>query len=130
MNALKPASHLFKALARKTRMRILNLLLTHDRLCVGDIQDALGLSQPNASRHMAWLKRYNLVEDKRESHWVFYRLSRGLSPLQKDVLDALKKFFASDETMRSDLRRAISLHKNRLKKLSGSATSGRAVGKK
>jgi ArsR family transcriptional regulator len=130
MNALKPASHLFKALARKTRMRILNLLLTHDRLCVGDIQDALGLSQPNASRHMAWLKRYNLVEDKRESHWVFYRLSRGLSPLQKDVLDALKKFFASDETMKSDLRRITSLCKKRMLMLRRSATPGKAVGKK
>ena len=130
MNALKPASHLFKALARKTRMRILNLLLTHDRLCVGDIQGALSLSQPNASRHMAWLKRYDLVEDKRESHWVFYRLARGLSPLQRDVLNTLKKFFASDETIQSDLRRITSLYKKRMRVLRQSATPGRAVRKK
>ncbi len=130
MNILKPASHLFKALARKTRMRILNLLLTHDRLCVGDIQDALGLSQPNASRHMAWLKRYDLIEDKRESHWVFYRLARCLSPLQRDVLNTLKKFFASDETMQNDLRKIASLYKKRMRMLRQSATPGRAVGKR
>jgi len=42
----------FQALGDKTRLRILGLLLTGE-VCVCHIHESLGVSQPNASRHLA-----------------------------------------------------------------------------
>ncbi|PYV62345.1 MAG: transcriptional regulator, partial [Acidobacteria bacterium] len=42
---------LFKGLADKSRLRIINLLM-HGELCGCDIQYVLRASQPNVSRHL------------------------------------------------------------------------------
>ena len=63
----------FKALGDSNRLRIVNLLL-HGELCVCDIQYVLENSQPNISRHLAYLKRSKMVLDRRDGYRVFYRL--------------------------------------------------------
>ncbi len=52
---------LFKALADATRLRILGLLLTGE-VCVCHIHESLKISQPKASRHLAYLRRSGLVD--------------------------------------------------------------------
>src|SRR3990172_11148564 len=47
---------LFRALADPNRLRILNIL-SHQAMCVCDLQAVLGLSQPFISRHLAYLRR-------------------------------------------------------------------------
>jgi ArsR family transcriptional regulator len=64
----------FKALGDTNRLRIVNLLL-HGELCVCDIQYVLENSQPNISRHLAYLKRSEMVLDRRDGYRVFYRLA-------------------------------------------------------
>ena len=59
---LKQLSYLFKALSDPTRLRIVNLLDAQS-LCVRDLQEVLGLSQPLVSRHLAILRAANLVRD-------------------------------------------------------------------
>src|SRR6476660_2095251 len=56
---------LFKALADKTRLRILGLLLTGE-VCVCDIHESLKIPQPKTSRHLAYLRRAGLVDTRRE----------------------------------------------------------------
>ena len=50
----------FRALADQTRLRILGLLLTGE-VCVCHIHDSLRISQPKASRHLAYLRQAGLV---------------------------------------------------------------------
>ena len=50
---------LFKALADKTRLRIL-ALLGNNEVCVCHMHDSLGLPQPTVSRHLAYLRRSDL----------------------------------------------------------------------
>jgi ArsR family transcriptional regulator len=64
----------FKALADGTRLRILGLLLTGE-VCVCHIHDALKISQPKASRHLAYLRRARLVVSRRAGTWMHYRLA-------------------------------------------------------
>ena len=55
----KPLSEmetLFKALADATRLRILGLLLTGE-ICVCHIHESLRITQPKASRHLAYLRK-------------------------------------------------------------------------
>ena len=72
---------LFKALADTTRLRILNLLLAGE-VCVCDIHDTLGIPQPKASRHLAYLRAAGLVDARKDGQWVHYRLSDSRDPVR------------------------------------------------
>jgi ArsR family transcriptional regulator len=74
-----------KALADKTRLRILGLL-GNDEVCVCHIHDTLGLPQPTVSRHLAYLRRSGLVDARRDGVWMHYQISRSLDPLVLGVV--------------------------------------------
>ncbi|MCW8091599.1 metalloregulator ArsR/SmtB family transcription factor [Alteromonas sp. ASW11-130] len=76
----------FKCLADDTRLKILLLIATREELCVCDFQSSLKLSQPKISRHLAELRRCELVQDERRGKWVFYRLHDQLPEWAHDVL--------------------------------------------
>jgi ArsR family transcriptional regulator len=77
----------FKALADKTRLRILALLGSNE-VCVCHIHDTLRLPQPTVSRHLAYLRRSGLVAVRRDGVWMHYRVSRSLDPVIQGVVDA------------------------------------------
>jgi ArsR family transcriptional regulator len=79
--------NLFKALADKTRLRIL-ALLGNNEVCVCHIHDSLGVPQPTVSRHLAYLRKSGLVAARRDGVWMHYQVSRSLSPVVRDVVAA------------------------------------------
>lgn len=83
-NKVKMQSRLFKALADKTRLKIL-LLLDIREMCVCEIMVALNLTQPTASHHLGILESVGLVKDRREGKWVFYKLKN------KNVIKIMEK---------------------------------------
>ncbi|MCW8107094.1 metalloregulator ArsR/SmtB family transcription factor [Alteromonas ponticola] len=76
----------YKCLADDTRLKILLLIMRQNELCVCDFQSALQLSQPKISRHLAELRRCELVQDERRGKWVYYRLHERLPPWAGEVL--------------------------------------------
>jgi ArsR family transcriptional regulator len=76
-----------KALADKTRLRIL-ALLGNNEVCVCHIHDSLGLPQPTVSRHLAYLRRSGLVTVRRDGVWMHYRVSAGLDPVVQQVVNS------------------------------------------
>lgn len=78
---------LFKALADKTRLRIL-ALIGNNEVCVCHIHDSLGLPQPTVSRHLAYLRKSGLVAARRDGVWMHYQIARSLSPVLQDVVAA------------------------------------------
>ena len=85
--AVDELESLFKALADKTRLRIL-ALLGNNEVCVCHIHDSLGLPQPTISRHLAYLRRSGLVAVRRDGVWMHYQLSRSLNPVVQRVVAA------------------------------------------
>jgi ArsR family transcriptional regulator len=83
--SLSPLS-LFKCLAEETRLKTLLMLCVKDELCVCDLTDALNLSQPKISRHLADLRKCGLVADDRRGKWVYYRLNPALPAWAKEVI--------------------------------------------
>ena len=77
----------FKALADKTRLRILALLGSNE-VCVCHIHDSLGLPQPTVSRHLAYLRRIGLVAARRDGVWMHYQVARSLDPVIQRIIDA------------------------------------------
>lgn len=55
----------YKLLADKTRLTII-ALLQEQELCVCDITDIIGMSQPNASQHLRKLKAAGLLNEKKK----------------------------------------------------------------
>lgn len=84
-----PAEKLFRALADRTRLRILFLLLKGE-LCVCHIVDTLRVPQPTASRHLAYLRRCGLVLCRREGQWCYYRLAPVRSRFHQQLMDCLQ----------------------------------------
>lgn len=77
-----------KNLADETRLQMLLLLLQEEELCVCEFTQALALSQPKISRHIAQLRRENILQDRREGKWVYYRLSPDLSSWKMSIIKA------------------------------------------
>ena len=64
-----------KSLADPNRLRILNLLLTHD-LCVGALAHHLRLSKPAVSQHLKVLRGAGLVKGEKRGYWTHYLVQR------------------------------------------------------
>ncbi len=64
----------FESLSDETRRRILVLILKHEELCVCELFQALDVPQPKVSRHLAVLREAEVLAQRREGTWVFYRL--------------------------------------------------------
>jgi ArsR family transcriptional regulator len=105
---VRPVSRLFKALGDETRLRIV-ALLSHGELCVCHLHEALSLSQPNVSRHLAILRAAGIVEDRREGKWIHYRLLPQPDPDCERQLRALVKAFAKREVLRGDVAKLLKI---------------------
>lgn len=104
--SVRPVAQLFKALGDDTRLRIV-ALLSHGELCVCHLQEALRLTQPTASRHMAVLRSAGVVEARREGSWVYYRLANQENDARKRQLRAVVREFARKNTLREDVERLL-----------------------
>lgn len=95
---------LFHALSDSTRFRILALLTNTEDLCVCELTEALDLSQPMISRHLAQLRASELVSDRRAGQWVYYRLHFKLPRWARRVLAETLAGIARDKPYRSDIQ--------------------------
>jgi ArsR family transcriptional regulator len=95
---------LFQALGDATRLRILGLLLTGE-VCVCHIHESLKVSQPKASRHLAYLRRAGLVDTRREGLWVYYRLADAPDPVVASVKQAVTHALGHVDGVRRDALR-------------------------
>lgn len=99
-------SRLFKALGDETRLRIV-ALLAHGELCVCHLEEALRVSQPNVSRHLAILRAAGVVDPRRDGTWVYYRLAAQPDAECDLQLRCLVKTFAKRSVLRTDLERLM-----------------------
>jgi DNA-binding transcriptional ArsR family regulator len=70
----------FAAVASPTRRRLLDLL-QQGELTVSALTDALSVSQPTVSQHLAALREVGLVDERRDGRFRFYRLNAA--PLEE-----------------------------------------------
>src|SRR3974390_1741785 len=81
-----------KALAAPTRLLIINELRDGAR-SVGDIAEALQISQPNVSRHLTLLSDRGVVTTQRAGSSIFYTLT---SDKIVRAVDLLREFMAEE----------------------------------
>lgn len=101
---MRHLSQIFKALSEPTRLEILALLFLHGELCVCDVEEALGVTQSKASRHLRYLLGAGLVGDRREGLWVRYRIQPAPSEDQRIVLDAARRLLTDERAAEVEAR--------------------------
>jgi len=70
-------AELFKALADPARVRAVNLLATRgEPVCICNLIEPLGLSQPTVSHHMKKLLEAGLVDREQRGRWAYFSLKR------------------------------------------------------
>jgi ArsR family transcriptional regulator len=81
---------LFKALADRHRVKILNILARAggDAVCVCDFTEPLGLKQPTVSYHLKLLMDAGLLERERRGSFAYYRLGDGALDRLSDLVAA------------------------------------------
>jgi ArsR family transcriptional regulator, arsenate/arsenite/antimonite-responsive transcriptional repressor len=94
----------FRALADRTRLRILGLLASGE-VCVCEIHESLQLPQPTVSRHLAYLRHAGLVTGRKDGLWVHYSVSKSDDPVVQAVLDAASHWVHHAPTAERDVAR-------------------------
>ena len=95
----------FKALADESRLRIITLLFSSGELCVCDIEEVMGFTQTKVSRHLAYLRRAGLVDDRRQGLWMLYSIAKPRNDEQKQILNFLANLLKSNTIAQRDARR-------------------------
>ena len=102
---------MFRAFSDRTRLRILHVLLGGE-LCVGDIVEILQAPQPRISRHLAYLRKANLVTVRKSGLWSHYCLAPAKTPFHKKLLECLAKCFGEVPELQADTARAAKIRKS------------------
>ena len=96
----------FKALADKTRLRLLNLMGS-DEVCVCFFVEILKTNQPKISRHLAYLRRAGIVTTRRDGPWMHYRIAQPSDTDAARVLHDTLAWLANDPEMQRDRARLV-----------------------
>ena len=95
---------LLRALGERVRLRILNLI-GDTELCVCFFVQALQLPQPTISRHLAYLRREQVVTARREGLWMHYRINVPPDARVAAVLTSTLDWCKDEPDMRRDRQR-------------------------
>jgi DNA-binding transcriptional ArsR family regulator len=88
-NHAQDAARLLKALANESRLMILCSLVQNE-LNVSELNDRVVLSQSALSQHLAWLRRENLVQTRRDAQTIYYSLQGSNA---KEVIQVLQSIY-------------------------------------
>jgi len=95
---------LFKALADRTRLRLINLM-GEDEVCVCFFVEVLKTNQPKISRHLAYLRRAGVVSARRECKGLHYRIVEPRDPHAANIFREVRSGLANEPAMQSDRSR-------------------------
>lgn len=85
-------AEVFRALADPARVRVLNLLATSDEpVCVCNLIEPLGLSQPTVSHHLRKLVDAGLLDREQRGKWAYFSIRRDAVERLAAVTDLTKE---------------------------------------
>lgn len=82
-------TQLLRLLSNERRLLVLCLLLSNGEMSVGALAEAVGLSQPALSQHLALMRAEGLVATRREAQTIHYRVADKRAERVVEVLHEL-----------------------------------------
>jgi len=123
-----PLEQLFRALADRTRLRLINLMAGQE-ICVCYLVEVIDAPQPKISRHLAYLRRAGIVLARRDGKWMHYKLAfppdRYAAAILRTTIEGLRQ----NRELQADFRRLSQAccGPRSLVQLMGAPLPGRAV---
>lgn len=78
----------FKALSEPARLRLVSLIASNGEMCVCDLTEPLGLTQPTVSHHLKVLTTAGFLHREQRGKWAYFSVdSTGLGHLAHSLLD-------------------------------------------
>jgi DNA-binding transcriptional ArsR family regulator len=99
-----------KALADPNRVRAV-AMLAGGELCVCQITEVLQLATSTVSKHMSILRQAGLVEARKQSRWMYYRLPARPARPARGAIDWVKVYGRDDPVIRKDQRALVRILK-------------------
>lgn len=99
--AIHEMTDVLKLLSDKSRLSMLALLRERE-LCVCDLVDLIGISQPGVSQHLKKLKTAGLVSETRKGTWIYYSLNVEDKPFIQTVLSYIPSQKEKIEQMKNN----------------------------
>ncbi len=103
-----------KALSDPNRVKMIKLLQRRV-LCVCEIQEALGLAQSTASKHLKILEEAGLISYVKEGLWVNYRLADGArNPYVSTMLGNLRHWLEEEPEIETLVTELMGIHREKI----------------
>jgi ArsR family transcriptional regulator, arsenate/arsenite/antimonite-responsive transcriptional repressor len=80
-----------RALAHPLRLELVAHIAARGPLCSCHLEETVGTSQPQISKHLSVLHRAGLLHRRREGRWVYYSVDESALTTAAEFLDALKE---------------------------------------
>ncbi|MCE5330300.1 metalloregulator ArsR/SmtB family transcription factor [bacterium] len=112
MSNLKKITKIIKALADENRIRIVALLKAKKNLCVCEITEIIGLSQPTISSHLKKLQDAEIITFSKDGSWVNYSLDDNMEENVKKVLNLICQTIIDDKRIKSDIQISSEVDRN------------------
>ncbi|HWF44311.1 MAG TPA: metalloregulator ArsR/SmtB family transcription factor [Candidatus Kapabacteria bacterium] len=98
-------AELISALSDPIRLRLLSLILHNPDICVCDLEAVTELPQTKISKHLAVLRRADLVAPERQGTWMHYAMKKPENAIQRGLLEVVRNAHKSVPELREDLVR-------------------------
>jgi ArsR family transcriptional regulator, arsenate/arsenite/antimonite-responsive transcriptional repressor len=108
---LKKITKILKALADESRIRIVALLKKRNGLCVCEITEIIGLSQPTISSHLKKLQDAEIITYSKDGLWVKYSLDENMEKEVEQFLNSIVQILGEDERIKSDVSRSFKINR-------------------
>ena len=108
---LKKITKILKALADESRIRILVLLKERNGLCVCEITEIIGLSQPTVSSHLKKLQDAEIITYSKDGLWVNYSLDENMEKEVEQLLGTVVQILSEDEGIKSDVLKSYKINR-------------------
>jgi DNA-binding transcriptional ArsR family regulator len=72
--SIKKVARLLRTVGQPSRLKIM-LAIGEGEVCVCHLESLLGMRQAYISQHLMALRQANLVEDRRDGRYIYYRVS-------------------------------------------------------
>jgi len=105
---IQKGAEILKAFSDESRIRILNLILINEEMCISDLELILDYTQTKTSRHLSILKSIGLVKYRKVDQWVYYFINETYI----DILKQLFLLFGKEPQLYKDLIEYRTLYAN------------------
>ncbi len=105
MKKLEDLTKILKALSDNGRIRILFSLRERKDLCVCELRELIGLSQPTISSHLKILENAGLIIYRKDGRWVDYRINTDLDEGTGKLLEQVFSILENVGEIKKDLKK-------------------------